>query len=95
MVIKRIGPLSCAKITGVLYALLGIVLGAFVSMAALAGGLASNRPGGIGFGALMGVGSIFVFPIFYGCIGFVGTLVGAWLYNIVAGQIGGIEVDLQ
>jgi hypothetical protein len=35
MVIKRIGPVSCAKITGTLYAILGIVVGAIFSLASL------------------------------------------------------------
>jgi hypothetical protein len=35
MVIKRIGPVSCAKITGTLYAILGIVVGAIFSLTSL------------------------------------------------------------
>jgi hypothetical protein len=34
-------------------------------------------------------------PILYGGMGFVMTLIGAWLYNILAGFVGGIEMDLQ
>ena len=37
MVIKRIGPVSCAKITGTLYAILGLVIGGVFSLVALAG----------------------------------------------------------
>ena len=95
MVIKRIGPVSCAKITGLLYAILGIVVGALFSIASLAGGLASNTSGGAGFGSLIGVGAIVLFPILYGGGGFIATLIGAWLYNVLAGVIGGIEMDLQ
>ena len=43
----------------------------------------------------LGVGAIVFFPILYGCMGFVATLIGAWLYNVVAGLVGGIEMDLQ
>ncbi len=95
MVLKRIGPVSCAKITGTLYAILGIVLGAIVSLATLVGGLGSNTSGAAAFGAMIGVGAIVVFPILYGGIGFVATLIGAWLYNVLAGFVGGIEMDLQ
>ncbi len=95
MVIRRIGPMSCAKITGALYALLGFVFGTIFSLVSLAGGLASNASGGAGLGAAMGVGAIIAFPILYGGIGFVSTLIGAWLYNVVAGMVGGVEVDLQ
>jgi hypothetical protein len=30
-----------------------------------------------------------------GCMGFIATLIGAWLYNVVAGLVGGIEMDLE
>ena len=40
MVLKRIGPVSCAKVTGTLYAILGIVIGGIVSLAVLAGAIA-------------------------------------------------------
>jgi hypothetical protein len=43
----------------------------------------------------MGVGAIVFLPILYGGCGFVFTLLGAWLYNAVAGLVGGVEMDLQ
>jgi hypothetical protein len=101
MVLKRVGPVSCAKISGVLYAIMGLIFGAFLSLIALAGGMASAPAGATGmsgfgaFGTIMGVGAIVLLPIFYGVMGFVLTLVGAWLYNVVAGAVGGIEMDLQ
>jgi hypothetical protein len=47
------------------------------------------------FGALFGVGSIVFFPIFYGCIGFVSTLIMAALFNVAAGVVGGVEVEAR
>jgi hypothetical protein len=44
---------------------------------------------------MVGVGAIIVLPIFYGGLGFVGTLIAAWLYNVIAGVVGGIELDVQ
>ena len=95
MVIKRIGPLSLAKISGTLYAVLGLAFGAIFSVASLAGGLGSNTPEGAGLGALLGAGAIVAFPVLYGGLGFVMSLVVAWLYNILAGAVGGIELDVQ
>ena len=95
MVINRVGPVSFAKITGTLYAILGLFIGAFISLFALAGGMASNRGGGAMFGALMGVGAILMLPIVYGLCGFVATLIGAWLYNVAAGIVGGVEIDVR
>ena len=93
MVINRIAPLSLAKISGVLYAALGLIFGALFSLFAMAG-MAAGGSDGPAFGALFGVGAIILFPIFYGCIGFVASLIGAWLYNTVAGMVGGVELDI-
>ena len=94
MVITRFGALSCAKIVGTLYAIVGLLLGGILSVIATAGGLASSARGVIPLGAL-GFGAIIFFPILYGCIGFVGALAAAWLYNLVAGLVGGIEIEVQ
>jgi hypothetical protein len=95
MVIKRIVPLSLAKIAGTLYGVMGLVFGCIVSLIAMAGGFGSETPQNPALGALFGVGAIFILPIFYGGIGFVGMLIAAWLYNIIAGLVGGIELDVQ
>jgi hypothetical protein len=95
MVIKKIVPLSFAKIAGTLYAVMGLVFGCIVSLIAVAGGFGSEASPIPAFGAMLGVGAIFFLPIFYGGIGFVGTLIAAWLYNIIAGLVGGIELDVQ
>ena len=95
MVIKRIGPLSCAKIAGTLYLFLGLVIGATISLVAVAGGFATDAPEIAGMGAIIGVGSIIFFPLMYGCIGFISALIGAWLYNLMAGFVGGLQLDVQ
>ena len=95
MVIKRVGPVSCAKIVGVLYVILGLVFGGMFSLMSLAGGFGADTAGAVGLGMLMGAGAIIILPIMYGCFGFVMTLFMAWMYNLLAGVVGGIEVDLQ
>lgn len=37
------------------------------------------------------VGFLIAMPILYTLIGFIFTLVGAWIYNLVAARIGGFE----
>ncbi len=95
MVLKQVGPLSCAKIAGTLYAILGVFVGAIFSIVSVASGFGANTSGSAAFGALMGAGAIVAFPILYGGMGFLTTLIGAWLYNVLAGLVGGIELDLQ
>jgi hypothetical protein len=95
MIIKRIGPLSFAKLSAVLYAVMGLVVGGIFSLVGLAGGFASETAGAAGVRAIMGVAAIVVFPIFYGVMGFVITLFAAWLYNFAADFVGGVEIDIQ
>jgi uncharacterized membrane protein len=95
MIIKRIGPLSFAKLSAMLYAIMGLIVGGIFSFTTMVGGFASEAAGAAGVGAIIGVGAVIVFPILYGFMGFVVTLVGAWLYNVAAGVVGGVEVDIQ
>ena len=46
-------------------------------------------------GMLFGVAAVVLLPIFYGALGFVMTLIGAWLYNLVAGLGGGVELEVH
>ena len=98
MTITRVGPLSAAKVAGLLYVVIGLVAGDSVSLFAMAGaaiGAGSGNGDGATFGALFGVGAIILLPIFYGFFGFVGTLIMAALFNLAAGMVGGIEVDAR
>jgi hypothetical protein len=95
MTIKRVGPLSCAKVAAALYAVVGLVAGIVVSLAAMAGAFAANEEAAGALGLILGVGAIVVLPIMYACMGFVMTLVLTALYNRVADFIGGVEVDIS
>lgn len=93
MIIRRVGPLSCAKIVGALYAALGLIIGAVVSLIAAVGGFASDS-NDFAFAAAFGVGAIVFFPLLYGGLGFLSTLIVTWLYNMTAAVVGGIELDV-
>jgi hypothetical protein len=98
MVLKSVGVISCAKIAGTLYALLGVLIGgilALVSTLGLALGQRASGDGPAWLSAIFGVGSVVFFPIIYGIMGFVGGLITSVLYNVLAGFVGGIEVELQ
>jgi hypothetical protein len=97
MVINRVGPLSIAKLAGMLYVILGLIFGAIISLIALAGGMAANsdEPGAAFMGAIFGAGAIIVLPILYGGMGFVMTLLMAALYNVTARIVGGVQIDVS
>ena len=95
MMIRRIGPMSCARISGALYAVTGLILGAIFSLVAMVGGFSAESSEEAGFAAVFGVAAIIILPLLYGGIGFIATFIAAWLYNILVGVVGGIELDLQ
>jgi hypothetical protein len=95
MTIKRVGPMSCAKIAGALYAVIGLIAGLFITLASMIGAMAGAGEGAGGLGVIFGVGSIVVLPIMYACIGFVATLIMAAIYNALAAAVGGVEVDIS
>ncbi|HYK00874.1 MAG TPA: hypothetical protein VE974_03905 [Thermoanaerobaculia bacterium] len=94
MVIRRVGPLSLAKVSGALYALMGLIFGAIISLISVVGSAFMPKDAGLS-GMLFGVGAIVVLPIFYGVLGFIMSLIMAGLYNLIAGWVGGVEIDLQ
>ena len=101
--IKKVGVLSVGKIFGVLYLALGLLVGVplacfslfFSSLFATAG---AQEVEALGAGLVTGVGGLLIYgiciPLFYGVIGFIGGAIMAFLYNVVAGFIGGIELEL-
>lgn len=97
MEIKRIGVLSAAKIFGAIYAVLGLIIAfiyACAGLAVVAGALAESDAGFLGLGVGAILGALCLVPLFYGIIGFVAGAIGAALYNVLAGAIGGLELDL-
>lgn len=101
--IKKIGVLSAAKVLGVLYLVLSLFVAiplACISLfsASLFASTGIQDPDTLGVGLVTGVGGLLVYgiciPIFYAVIGFIGGAIAAFVYNVVAGFIGGIELEL-
>ncbi len=92
--IKRIGVLSSGKIFGILYALMGLIFGAIMTLISFVGFTSSSAGLGI-FGALFGLGAMIFLPIFYGGMGFIFGLIIALLYNLVSSWVGGLEVETE
>lgn len=95
MILKRVGPLSVAKIAAVLYALMGFLFGACLSVFSLISGMVRPQESAGPLANAFGVGAVIWMPFFYGSIGFVGSLVTAALYNGVAKFVGGITLELE
>ncbi|HMO80379.1 MAG TPA: hypothetical protein PKD24_06275 [Pyrinomonadaceae bacterium] len=100
--INKVGVLSLAKIYGVMFFVIGLLIGVVYGLiiivyslfgAGLIGGDAALAIGGAG--VIGGIVAMIFFPIFYGIMGFIGGAIGALLYNIFAKMVGGIEIEVQ
>jgi hypothetical protein len=90
--IRSIGILSCAKLMGALYGILGLIIGAFMTLFSMAGAALSNNGQNAGLVMGLGAASIVLIPITYGIIGFIGGIIMSFFYNVIAGMVGGIEI---
>lgn len=97
MIVKKIDVWSLARIQGALTAGFGLLVGILFSLISLAGaslaGPDSDVPAGLG--VLFGAGAIVFFPILYGVIGIVVGAITALLYNLFAGMVGGIRLEVE
>lgn len=93
MILKSISVFSVGKVMGALYALLGLVIGGLFALISVVGALAGGD--GAPVALAMGVGALVIGPIFYGTVGFIGGIIMAALYNLVANFVGGIELELE
>lgn len=90
--IKKVGILSVAKIEAALGAVMGFIVGLFMVLIGTTIMTFTELPGA--YGILFGAAALIILPIIYAGIGFIGGLIAAFFYNVIAGAIGGIEMEL-
>ena len=90
--IKRVGVLSLAKIIGLIYTVIGLIVWLFMGCFMLIGVMA--QPTETPAAAIVMLGFVCFIPFFYGVMGFVGGAIIAAVYNLLASRIGGIEIEL-
>jgi hypothetical protein len=101
MIIRRIRPASMARITGTLYAALGLFIGLAIAGTGLTTRLATAVDTFRIFGAkgyfppALSLTAMVILPLLYGALGFVAGYVAAALYNWVAPKVGGIEFEVD
>lgn len=95
--VKKFDVLSVAKIAGLCYGAMGLIFVPFFLLFGMIAGQAARQTGGMppGFGAMFGAGMAVMMPIFYAVCGFVFGAIGAFIYNLFSGWVGGIEVELE
>ena len=103
MTIRRFNVFSVAKIQGFLTFVIGLLIGviygfAFMIFGAAISSLApqgdSQAMGGVG-AIVIGLVIMIAVPILYGILGFIGGAIGALVYNLAAGVVGGVKFELE
>lgn len=93
MVIKRVAVLKLAIFQSALMAAFGLIVAlCFMLFGAALSGLGGHAAG---FAGVMGIAALIFLPIMYAVIGFIAGAIGGAMYNLVAGIVGGIEIEVE
>ncbi|HEX6043355.1 MAG TPA: hypothetical protein VFZ22_02615 [Pyrinomonadaceae bacterium] len=102
MTIKRFGVFSVAKMYGLLMFVAGLIIGVIYGVILIVFGAAitglSPGEGAAASGVstvVLGIIMMIALPITYGLFGFIGGAIGALIYNVMAGIIGGVKFELE
>ncbi len=94
--IRRFGIVKTATVAAVMYmVIIGIFAVPLALLAAVAGSRIPVGGGTIAFDAGGVIAVALLAVVFYGILGWIVTAIACALYNLVAGWIGGIEVELE
>ena len=95
--LRRVDPISLAKVMSIGLALFGFIVGAFFALFAVAGagiGAALSESTEPLFGVLFGVGAVVILPVVYAILGFFTGLLYALVFNAAMRWTGGLQIDL-
>jgi len=95
MIVKSVGVASVAKMYGAISAGVGLLIGVCIALASLVGAGFADTSEQAMFAPILGVGAVVIMPILYGVMGAIGGAIGAILYNVFAGMVGGVALNIE
>jgi uncharacterized protein YacL len=91
--LTHITPLRAGVVLGILYGILGLIVALIIApVMLLTTALAGKAPMPAAFG---GAFIVILIPVLYALIGFIGGIIMAALYNLIAKWTGGLEFELS
>jgi hypothetical protein len=78
---------------GMIYACMGLIFAPLFLLIGLMGSALGQQKSPLA--GVFGVGFAVLMPVLYGVMGFIAGLIGALLYNLFAGWVGGFELELE
>jgi len=95
MTLQKVGVLSAFKVLSVLYgaiaAVFSVLYGVGIALVSILA--AANGEGAALMGLVAAVAVVFIVPLVYGAIGGAFGALMAFVYNVVAGRFGGLELS--
>ena len=92
-IVKSVGVLSVAKILGLLYGCMGLIIAPLFLLMGLLGSALGQQNSPVA--GIFGIGFAVLMPVLYGAVGFVGGAIGSLLYNLFAKWVGGFELQIE
>ena len=89
--IVRVAPWQAAKLSAVLYFILGIVMAVCLALSLVFGTPPEGGEAAQTFGWVL----VVLVPFLYACAGLIIVPIMCWLYNVVAKWVGGIEISVE
>lgn len=84
--VKRFGVAQTAKVGGLLYLVMSTIVLIPVGFISMVTGATEGRPGGF---------FILLIPLLYGVFGYVMIAFACFLYNVIAGKVGGFAIEFD
>ena len=91
--LKSVDVWSCAKVAGVFYGCMSLLLIPFV-LISIAMSAGSTQPFGVSAAVALILIAIFA-PLIYALVGMLFGALSGWLYNVTAKWVGGLRLNLQ
>jgi ABC-type multidrug transport system permease subunit len=100
--VKKINVLSLVRFQAIMGAIIGLILGIAYSFGGLiidalvsAGLITSSETPGLSYGTVLAFGALIGMPIIFSIFGFIVGLLEAFLFNLFARWMEGIELDFE
>lgn len=99
--IRKLGVLSVAKIYAVMMLVMSLLIsvpyGFFIMIFGVAMMGTGEKAGFAAGGSSIVIGLLVMIglPVFYGLMGFILGAISAFVYNIFAGMVGGVEIEVE
>lgn len=91
--LRNVNPVQAGIMYGAITAVFVFII--MLLMLPFSAAMSSMGQAGRAFGFGFGIAAVIIAPILYFIVGFIGGLIAASLYNLVAGWTGGVEITLS